>query len=407
MKRKKIKFVAALGLALTLALSACAGPNSGTDSAKKAEKESGTGAAETEAKLFIGLPPKYKEVAAPASDDPGELLKALSEETGWKLSLAKPIERTEDRGLHVAFAKDSILYGALPEEQKKAYRFNDTEDMLYTVLSSVSETLGWNLSAPVYFEAPDGKPLSIDNNGVKLSLLPDFSWYYPAAYDSNHLNPDTLNLAGKTPNDEDGARMGTAQMDLIFAESDVKPASGEIRVYDETAGKLFAEIDVTDSSVKLHSEKEVASTLLAYNLSQGTWLSVGMPTYFEGGHRYSVEIDNGAFTSGNINSPKIKRENWQFEVSDYGTIMGDDMPLGDDPLIIGKEYHVSVIMGSMDYMQMQYDPEYFTVSTEKLTKDGTVTLTPKKASDEQEVDFTFVDQDRKLTFPLAMYTAIE
>lgn len=147
-------------MALTLLLTACG--NSDAASTKTKETTSKvpdqSSSEKTESMtLYIGLTDHLKEVPCTCEATPDALIAALAKETGWDLTLAKPVTQYESiAGPTVAFAGDSAIYTAPPENQKDDYHVSNAEDFIYTVLSSTAETLKQNLNAEyVAFSAPD------------------------------------------------------------------------------------------------------------------------------------------------------------------------------------------------------------------------------------------------------------
>ena len=125
----------ALAAALALALAACSAapassgtsaPAPGTPQSQSvpapsaAPQSAASGAEEAEVLLYIGTGNSYAQYTAsvPAPAQPGDVIAAIGQLTGWDCTLAGPVEQG-DGFVKVCFAQQSALFAGPPEPQKR------------------------------------------------------------------------------------------------------------------------------------------------------------------------------------------------------------------------------------------------------------------------------------------------
>ena len=161
----------ALAAALALALAACSAapassgtsaPAPGTPQSQSvpapsaAPQSAAGGAEEAEVLLYIGTGNSYAQYTAsvPAPAQPGDVIAAIGQLTGWDCTLASPVEQG-DGFVKVCFAQQSALFAGPPEPQKDEFHMYDAGQMCLTFLDSVARTLQAN------FPGKDGRALDV------------------------------------------------------------------------------------------------------------------------------------------------------------------------------------------------------------------------------------------------------
>ena len=156
----------ALAAALALALAACsaapassgtsAPPSQSVPAPSAAPQSAASGAEEAEVLLYIGTDNSYAQYTAsvPAPAQPGDVIAAIGQLTGWDCTLAGPVEQG-DGFVKVCFAQQSALFAGPPEPQKDEFHMYDAEQMCLTFLDSVARTLQAN------FPGKDGQALDV------------------------------------------------------------------------------------------------------------------------------------------------------------------------------------------------------------------------------------------------------
>ena len=137
-----------------------------------------------EATLYIGTEGNFKEYTVEIDSlSPENLLKAMSELTGWNLDLAADIT-TGKGGMSVCLSNNSALFMGPPDPQKDEFHMFDTETLCHTILDSIKKTLQENFvyeggnpdSIDIYFYMEGEKPLTLENLGMSWSLEEPYSW---------------------------------------------------------------------------------------------------------------------------------------------------------------------------------------------------------------------------------------
>ena len=90
----------------------------------------------------------------PAPAQPGDVIAAIGQLTGWDCTLASPVEQG-DGFVKVCFAQQSALFAGPPEPQKDEFHMYDAGQMCLTFLDSVARTLQAN------FPGKDGRALDV------------------------------------------------------------------------------------------------------------------------------------------------------------------------------------------------------------------------------------------------------
>ncbi|MDR3240117.1 MAG: hypothetical protein LBT44_08540 [Clostridiales bacterium] len=190
----KKMIAAVLCLMLVLIATACAdtsNPEQNTSTSEPPETSPAAQLPETADEnitLYLGMPDGLKQVEttipAFAAD---AMISAISDETGWNLILALPVDEGEIPGSAVvSLSEDSTVYIGPPEIQKDAYHVFDTNELVFTVLNSIAETLTRNGLTAVYFTAPDGiADLDFTEGGITFHFSAATPWDFDAVYADN------------------------------------------------------------------------------------------------------------------------------------------------------------------------------------------------------------------------------
>lgn len=389
------------GILLSLMLTACgnpAEPSVGTETpSEPAVSSTAAPSQQNESKkLMIGLSDQLKEVPYDGENTPEALIAALAEETGWNLTLANPVTTGPDENsLAVAFAADSAIYTAPPENQKDDYHVFDAEDLIYHVLNSTAETLLQNLQIDrVYFTAPDGGNLDFENGGCSLYLTTLYPWDEASVRMTNEPLPeDSVGLVMFDPSGETCA--GFENLNLFFMRDDVHAGTGNVTVYDGN-GEIFFQGDVSNAEQVTFTEPD-AEELAFANWKSGTKVQVWLGKTLQAGENYTVQINAGAFVSGDLKTKEIGKDTWTFSCLDYG--YGETNFPGKTDVKVGESVTQAILLGSSaERAVIKVDnAEVSTISPAELTEDGTITFTPTAAGEYGfEVQFFLKDGSVKM-----------
>ena len=133
--------------------------------------------------LFVGQAGQFRSFPAgettldPAGDTEalvGHLLQEMAQLTGWNLDTT--LITSGKGGITVGFSSTSSLFVGPPETQKDEFHVYDAQELTFTLLDSVQETLrmAFSPSNPegleVWFCGPDGNALTLDTLGVTLPV---------------------------------------------------------------------------------------------------------------------------------------------------------------------------------------------------------------------------------------------
>ncbi|MCI9161147.1 MAG: hypothetical protein HFG23_08990 [Anaerotruncus sp.] len=169
---KHFKSVSAV-LAVLAALSCCAPApkdqpehSSAVSSMSDASEPDTSSAPEAPAgPLLAGRAPNLKPFPCEQGTGPEEVVEQLSQLTGWDLTLSRPPVLKGD-GLSVSFAPESSLFAGPPNPQKDQFHVFDAQDLVYSILDSVSASLQSVCGvSEVYFTAADGGDLQFEAGG--------------------------------------------------------------------------------------------------------------------------------------------------------------------------------------------------------------------------------------------------
>ena len=328
---------------------------------------------QSDKKLLIGLSNSLKEVPYSGEETPEALIAALAEETGWNLTLAKPVEEgPHENTLSVAFAADSAIYTAPPDPQKDEYHIFDVEDLIYTVLNSTAETLVQNLELDrIYFSAPDGGNLDFENGGYHFYLAALYKWDEAKVRETNQPLPeDSMGPEHMFPVGE--ALAGFDTISIYFERENVQAGTGTVTVYDGK-GNIFFQGDMADMD-QTDNGKPDEKTLAYYNWKTGTRIKMQLGKKLQIGETYTVEIEEGAFVAGDLKRAKIAQDDWKIVCPDYG--MGESNATAE--VKIGEKVTQEIIVGdSVERVVIEADEEATgEISPSELTESGTVTFTP-------------------------------
>lgn len=378
--------VLSLGLSalLTVTLTACAGqpqpspaPSQDTSIAASSEPT-----ATAQGTLYIGLPGGQKEVPYSGENTPDALIAALATETGWDLTLAKPVaEGNWPNTLVVSLAKESGIYGAPPEQQKDDYHVFEVQDWVYSALNSISETLRKNLSLDgVQFTAADGGDLDFENGGVPFHIASSFFWDYDTVLISASPAPtDSIGRILLYPSKEDGAVMASADtLQIIYDQPGVKAGAGTVTVFHED-GSVFDTIDISNPT-RTTFEPAAKELLDVSNVKAGTQISIYLSKLLEPGKKYNVSLDAGVLVRDGIQSEAIDKSGWEITCADYGTL-SCSLPSGATKTSkVGQPVTYQITLGDRA-TAFRFEAEGCEISNAELTQDGTVTVTPQKTGE--------------------------
>ena len=133
--------------------------------------------------LFVGQAGQFRSFPAgdtnldPAGDTEalvGHLLQEMAQLTGWNLDTT--LITSGKGGITVGFSSTSSLFVGPPETQKDEFHVYDAQELTFTLLDSMQETLrmAFSPSNPegleVWFCGPDGNALTLDTLGVTLPV---------------------------------------------------------------------------------------------------------------------------------------------------------------------------------------------------------------------------------------------
>ncbi len=123
--------------------------------------------------LLAGRAPNLKPFPYEQEADPGEVVDQLSQLTGWDLTLTQP-PVSKGEGLAVSFAPESSLFAGPPNPQKDEFHVFDAQDLVYSILDSVSASLESVCGvSEVYFTDADGNDLRFEAGGYSFEFFAD------------------------------------------------------------------------------------------------------------------------------------------------------------------------------------------------------------------------------------------
>ncbi len=130
--------------------------------------------------IYIGSDDSFKEISCSLSQSPTskQLIEAIAEETGWNLALAD-VTTSGRGGTLVCFAKESVLFTELPEQQKNEYYMYGKKQLVRTVLDSIEKTLQTHIrnsgihdpaAMHIYYCMEGGQPLVLPEINLTISI---------------------------------------------------------------------------------------------------------------------------------------------------------------------------------------------------------------------------------------------
>lgn len=130
--------------------------------------------------IYIGSDGSFKEVSCSFSQNPTskQLVEAIAEETGWNLALTD-VATSGRGGTLVSFAKESVLFTELPQQQKNEYYMYSKEQLARTVLDSIEKTLQTYINnngvydpaaMHIYYCMEGGHPLALPDINLTMSI---------------------------------------------------------------------------------------------------------------------------------------------------------------------------------------------------------------------------------------------
>lgn len=298
---------------------------------------------------------------------PTQIIASLARETGWDLTLAVPIvSGPTENSLSVAFAEESAIYAAIPDKEA-----------IYTVLDRTAQTLKEKLSLDaVYFTSPDGGDLDFEGRGCPFFLSVLFPWSQEAVRETNEPLPDDeigLLFVGTG----DAVMAGVGNIDILFERESVSAGTGKITIHDG-AGNIFFQADVSDSE-RVEFMAPVKEVLAYNNLKSGTQVRIWLGKMTQPGEHYSVHIDAGAFTAGNIKTKEFTLGEWEFDTFDFG-IIKTNTPGNSTPKL-GTDLVEEITLGesARRVEATYYDSDGNLLHSTELSQDGTLSYHPLKA----------------------------
>lgn len=344
------------------------------------------------ATLMIGLPDDMQRVEVTLDEvSPETVLAALAEETGWNLTLATPVQHNANGYAIVAFANNSGVYTEPPAEQKDEYHVYDVESWMYTVLNSVAETLQANGAVGVFFTAPNGDDMIIENGGVRLYLSNTFVWNYNIAYQTNHLPDDRLGFyallgTGNSAVPQPASALGVPLTIICAADNATFDPDAVVTVYDEN-GDVYDTFTLGEENAITKVEDPLYGKL--YNLDHATtYVSTILKNFTSG--TYSVTLPDGAFSANGLSSKGIDQGQLTLNIGDYG-IVSTTLPFVGE-ITLGTPYTMTIALDgtTADKAIFVYDEEYYDFSVDSIDETTTVTITPRKlisGPESYDVDF--------------------
>ena len=121
--------------------------------------------------LYIGSGDNFTEYAFTGEKTPDNLISAISDLTGWNLSLADPVTSGKG-GMTVCFTKDCSIFTGPPDPQKDEFHAFDTYSLTQMILDSIKRLCRKTMST--------GKPAAIRPTWIftsaswKMETLPAF-----------------------------------------------------------------------------------------------------------------------------------------------------------------------------------------------------------------------------------------
>ncbi|MEG1687446.1 MAG: hypothetical protein RR276_06135 [Angelakisella sp.] len=334
--------------------------------------------------LFIGRGETFKEVTCTAEGTPEAVIAALAAETGWNLAVKSITVRQPVEGaVTIAFAADSAIYTDPPESQKDAYHVFDVEDWVFTVLSSVEETLRRNFDiSGVAFASPEGGDVDVGNESVKFHFNCNTLWEYSGALQCNQPLPkDSIGQVVLWPQSvaEDKSSYVSGGLDtlfLTFQRPEVTFGTGKLTVYNED-GSVY---DVV-STDRMQSAPAKPEELVGTHFKNATCVKIALNKILLPNKSYQVGFDAGLFVGGNASNKELSKENWSIIMSNYG-VVADNLPANRSKTVkVGQPITYDFVLGgtASQCEITLYDSEMADITPAKITADGSITVTPKKA----------------------------
>ena len=137
--------------------------------------------------LYIGMDGQFKEYPLETEEavTPTELVKAISDLTGWNLDLTDEVASGKG-GMTVSFAETCALFVGPPDPQKDEFHVFDAGQLDKMILDSIQKTLqNWAVvpglgdpdSVDIYFCGPDGGDLVLENLGVTITATEPYQGF--------------------------------------------------------------------------------------------------------------------------------------------------------------------------------------------------------------------------------------
>ena len=307
------------------------------------------------------------------------LIAAIGEETGWNLSLAGIEENLKESTVTVKLAKDSSLYQGISSETDNDYALTDRQDLVYSILTSISETLYYNTQYyQICFASPEGDRIDIEEEDCTLHLSTSYGWINSYYYENTQipLNDDTIgNVTLFEANNLNAGGIGT--LNFLFRRPQLERGTGVIEIYD--GDELFLQADITDEEMVSfeHPDQEILDT---NNFEDGTLVSFQLEKPLECSKEYHINMPGGLVKYGDILSKEIS-DAFMVVTADYGIFSSEDKTSSeeDDTIKVGDSQEFTLILGESVEMVTLVPEEdaasSVSISQEEFTEDGTVTIT--------------------------------
>ena len=206
----------------------------------------------------------------------------------------------------------------------------------------------------------------------------------------------TLSLEGMVAepasSDTDGSQTalaGTDKLTLYLNTSDLAAGSGTLTVYSSADNSVYETVNMNDPQrVTLNPADSEKLTELGW--SEGTEVTVYLPTPLAQSSDYYVSLSEGALTSADGSSSYgASQEPWSIRTSGYGV----SIPETAEGFTAGTAVNASVILDGTEAVSAavaNYDASVLTFSAAEFTASGEFSITPNQAG-ELSFDVVFYD----------------
>lgn len=330
--------------------------------------------------LYITAGENYieKEYEGEASCE--NLVAAIADETGWNLCLAGIEEDPELSTVTVKLGKDSSLYQGMSSETDNDYTLTDKQELVYSILTSISDTLYYNTQYnEIFFASPEGDRIDIEEEDCTLHLSNSYRWINSSFYENTQrpLSDDTIGTATLLESYNFLNVGGTDTLNLLFRRSQLERGTGALEIYD--GDELFLQADITDEEMVTFEHPD-QQTLDKCNFEDGTLVTIQLEKPLECSKEYHLNMPGGLVKYGDILSKEIS-DAFIIETTDYGIrrLKVETISDEDAPLKVGDSVEFAMTLGeSVEKITLVPEEDAassVSISQEEFTEDGTVTIT--------------------------------